>query len=173
MSLISNIINCIGSAINMVGISIKDKRKILICFIFGNAFVAISLGLLNAKVGMSVQIIFVIETIINYFWEKKYDKYPIWMILIYVIIPCIVLMITFSSVWDLLPLLIGILFPLAMLSKDFKLRLLNLFSISAWIPYNFHVGQYIGFVSCIIFAIINIVSIIRLDIFKKEKTQIN
>ena len=98
MVIIANIINCIGSTINMIGINIKDKRKILLFFIFGNLCVATSLGLLNAKVGMFVQLIFVIETIINYFWEKKHEKYPIWMILLYVILPCIMLIITFSTV---------------------------------------------------------------------------
>ena len=168
MTIISNIINCIGSTINMIGINIKDKRKMLLFFIFGNLFVATSLGLLNAKVGMFVQLIFVVETIINYFWEKKHDKYPIWMIIIYVILPCVMLTITFNTMWDFLPIIASILFPLALLSKDLKLRLLNLFSVIVWIPYNFHFLQYVGAICCLIFTIINILAIVRLDI-RKEK----
>lgn len=168
IEIISNIINGIGSTINMVGINIKDKRKFLLFFIFGNLFVATALGLLNAKIGMFVQLIFVIETIINYFFEKKHDRYPIWMIILYILIPCIMLIITFSSMWDFLPIIASILFPLALLSKNFKLRLLNLFSVMVWIPYNFHFGQYVGAISCLIFTIINIIAIFRLDI-RKEK----
>ena len=166
IGIVSNIINCIGSTINMIGISIKDKRKILLFFIFGNLCVAISLGLLNAIVGMFVQLIFVIETIINYFWEKKHEKYPIWMILLYVIAPCLMLIITFSTLWDFLPMVASILFPLALLSNNLKLRLLNLFSVIVWIPYNLHFGQYVGAVSCLIFTIINIIAIVRLDLRK-------
>lgn len=152
----------------MVGINIKDKRKILLFFIFGNFCVATSLGLLGAKVGMFVQIIFVIETIINYFWERKFEKYPVWLILLYVIIPCTVLTITFETMWDFLPIMASILFPLALLSKSLKLRLLNLLSVVVWIPYNFHFGQYVGALSCLIFTFINIIAIIRLDFFKKN-----
>lgn len=168
VEIISNLINCIASILNMIGINIKDKRKILLFFIFGNLCVATSLGLLNAKVGMLVQIIFVIEAIINYLWERKHEKYPIWMILLYVILPCIMLIITFDTMWDFLPIIASILFPLALVSKNFKLRLFNLFSVVVWIPYNFHFGQYVGAVSCLIFTIINIIAIIRLDL-RKEK----
>lgn len=168
IEIVSQIINCIGSTINMIGINIKDKRKILLFFIFGNSFVAASLGLLGAKAGMLVEIIFVIETIINYFWERKFEKYPVWLILLYVIIPCTVLAFTFETMWDFLPIIASILFPLALLSKNFKLRLLNLLSVVVWIPYNFHFGQYVGALSCLIFTIINITAIIRLDFLKKN-----
>lgn len=168
IEIVSQIINCIGSTINMIGINIKDKRKILLFFIFGNSFVAASLGLLGAKVGMLVQIIFVIESIINYFWEKKFEKYPIWLILLYVIIPVTILAITFETMWDILPIIAGILFPLALLSKNFKLRLLNLLSVVVWVPYNFNFGQYVGALSCLIFTIINIVAIIRFDLLKRN-----
>ena len=71
IKIISNIINCIGSTLNIIGINIKDKSIVLIFFIFGNLCVATALGLLNAKAGMFVQLTFVVETIINYFWDKK------------------------------------------------------------------------------------------------------
>ena len=169
MLLLSNIINCIGSIFNMTAISVKDKRKTLLFFIFGNSCVAISLGLLKAKVGMFVQIIFVTETIINYFWEKTHDAYPKWMILLYIIIPCIIMTFTFSTAWDILPIIASILFPLVLLSKNFKLRLLNFFAIVVWVPYNFHFGQYVGATSCVIMAIINIIAIIRIDVLKQKE----
>ena len=90
------------------------------------------------------------------------------MILLYVIVPCILLIITFDSVWNILPLIGGIVFPLALLSKGFKLRFLNFISVVVWIPYNFHVGQYVGTISCIIFAIMNAIAIIRLDIINRK-----
>ncbi len=169
IEIIANLINCIGTTLNIIGINIKEKRKVLLFFILGNTIVATSLGLLNATSGMIVQIIFVIETIINYFWDRKYDKYPIWMILLYVIFPCIILTITFKTIWDLIPIMGGILFPLALLSKNFKLRLLNLLSVVIWVPYSFHFGQYVGAIGCTIFTIMNIIAIIRFDI-KKEKS---
>ena len=115
-----------------------------------------------------MQLIFVVESIINYFWEKKFEKYPIWLILLYVIIPCTILAFTYESMWDFLAITASILFPLALLSKNFKLRLLNLLSVIVWIPYNLHFGQYVGALSCLIFTIINIIAIIRLDILKNK-----
>ena len=168
IEIIAQIINCIGSTINMIGINIKEKRKVLLFFIFGNLFVAISLGLLGAKAGMLVQIIFFIETIINYLFEKKFEKYPIWLILLYIIIPCIILTITFETMWDFLAITASVLFPLALLSKNLKLRLLNLLSVIVWIPYNFHFGQYVGALSCLIFTIINIIAIVRLDLIHNK-----
>lgn len=163
-NIIAQIINGIGSIFNMIGINIKDKRRVLLFFIIGNACVAIALGLLGAKAGMILQTIFVIETIINYFWEKNHDKYPPWLILIYLILPVIILLLNFKTPWDILIIIASIVFPLALLSKDLKLRLLNLLSISLWIPYNFRFDAIVGAISCIIFAIMNIIAIIRLDI---------
>ena len=168
LEIAAQILNCIGSTVNMVGINIKDKKKILLFFIVGNILTAVATGLLAAWVGMLILIVFVIETIINYFWDKKYDKYPVWLILIYVIVPCVLSAITFQSAWDLLPIAAGILFPLALLSRDFKLRLLNLLSVSVWIPYNLHIGQYVGAVSCAVFVVINLVAIIRLDVLRPK-----
>ncbi len=172
IEIISQIINCIGSLLNMIGINIKNKKKTLAFFIFGNTFVAIALGLLKAKVGMLVQIIFVIETIINYFWEKKHNKYPIWLILAYVIVPCIFLIFSFQSYWDILPITASILFPLAVLSKNFTLRILNFLSVIAWIPYNLKFGQYAGTISCSILALMNFIAIVRFDILKENKKKV-
>ena len=165
----AQIINGIGTTLNIIGINIKDKKKLLIFFILGNLFVAISLKLLNATAGLFVQIIFITETILNYFLDKKYEKYPLWIILLYVILPCTILVVSFKSIWDILPIISGILFPLALLSKGLKLRLLNLFSILVWIPYNYICGQYVGTIGCIIFAITNIIAIIRFDVLKSTE----
>lgn len=167
--LLSQIINGIGSILNIIGINIKDKRKVLIFFTFGNACVATALGLLGAKVGMIVQIIFVVETIINYFWEKDHDKYPLWLMIVYVIAPCIALAITYQSLWDVLPIMGSILFPIALLSKNFVLRFLNFLSAIVWIPYNIHFGQYVGTVSCALLAFMTLVAIVRLDIIEKRR----
>ena len=166
--LISNIINCVGSTLNMIGVNLKEKQKILIFFIFGNICVAIALGILNAIVGMIIQLIFVTETLINYFWDKKHDKYPTWMIVLYVLVPCIALAFTFKNAWDILPLISGIVFPLSLLTKDFKLRFLNLISAIAWIPYNFHFQQYVGTISCFLLTCMTLVAIVRLDILKQK-----
>ena len=171
--IVAQIINCIGSTINMVGISVKEKRKILLLFTIGNTCVAIALGLLGAKSGMTVQAIFVIESIINYFLDKKYAKYPKWLIFLYTFIPTIVLIINFESFWDLLPLIGGIVFPLALLSKDLFLRNLNLVSVILWIPYGLHFEAYVSAISCTIFSIINISAIIRFDVLKWIKKSKN
>ena len=168
IEILSQIINCIGTTVNMIWVNVKEKSKVLIHFIIGCTCVSISLGLLGAIVGMFVQLIFVVEAIINFFFEKKIGKYPWWLITIYVIIPCTLLIVTFKSGWDLLPIAAGILFPLALVSKDFGLRFLNLLSVFVWIPYNFHFGQYVGEIGCLIFTGMNTIAIIRLDVLKKN-----
>ena len=168
MQIISQIVNFFGSFSNMIGISLKDKRKILIFFTIGNALVATALGLLGATAGMIVQIAFVVETIINYFWEKKYPSEPIWLILIYIAIPLVILIVTFSTYWDILPMVASTLFALSMVSKNFYLRMLNLLSVVLWIPYNLLFAQYVGIASCGILAAINFIAIVRYDILKKK-----
>jgi len=168
IQIVSQVINAFGTLLNAIGINLKNKSKTLLFFISGNICVALALGLLHATAGMIVQIIFVIESIINFFLDKKDFKYPIWLIVLYVFIPCCILAITFSSLWDILPLLAAIFFPLALIFKDFTLRLLNLLSVIVWIPYLVHFGQYAGAIGCTIFTIINIISIIRFDIIKKK-----
>ncbi len=168
--IISQVLNGLGSALNMYGINLKDKNRVLKIFTIGNLLVAISLGLLGATVGMLAQLSFVIETLINYFWEKRHNKYPILLILLYIFIPSLILGISFTSCWDILPIIASILFVLAFISKNFVLRLLNLLSAALWIPYNFHFGQYVGIVSCTVFTIMNLIAIIRLDILENKKS---
>ena len=171
MFILAQVFNAIGTFLNIVGINIKKKQLTLIFFAIGNTFVPASLGLLNAYSGMMIQIVFVIQSIINYFWEKKNPKYPLWLILLYVIIPSIITLIGFTSCWDILPLLAAIMFPLALVSKDFVLRSLNLISVVFWIPYDLNFGQYVGVISCTIFIILNFLAIYRFDIKKNTKTR--
>lgn len=168
IKIISQIINCIGTGLSTIGINSKEKSKTLIFFALGNTCVATSLGILGAYSGMIIQIIFVIQAIINFFWEKKNNKYPIWLVLIYILIPTIILTISFQTPWDILPIFAGILFPLALVSNNFTLRLLNLASVVVWIPYNYHFGQYAGVIGCTVFTIMNIIAIIRFDVLKKS-----
>ena len=170
MFILSQIINGIGTILNIIAINQKKKQLTLILFTLGNTCVAIALGLLHAYAGMTIEIMFVIQSIINYFWEKKNPNYPIWLILIYIIIPCAFLLINFTSFWDILPLLAAIFFPLALISKDFVLRFLNFLSVSVWIPYNFHYKLYAGAISCIVFAILNLYAIYRYD-YKQKKIE--
>ena len=169
MFILSQIINGIGTILNIIGINIKKKQFTLIFFALGNTCVAIALGMLHAYAGMIIQIIFVIQSIINYFWEKKNKKYPLWLIVYYIIIPCIILIVNYKSYWDIFPLLAAVFFPLAQISKEFVLRLLNLISVVAWIPYNLNFGQYVGAISCSIISILNLLAIYRFDIKKKTK----
>lgn len=168
----AQIINTIGNIINMAGINIRDKKKVLLFFIAGTVFVATAIGMLGAIMGFLIQLVFLTETTINYFWEKKHSKYPIWLIAIYVVVPCVLSAISFQSAWDLLPIIAGILFPLALVSQGFCLRLLNLLSVAAWVPYNLHVGQYAGAIGCSVFVVMNLVAIIRLDILKTKKKKL-
>ena len=167
--IIAQIINGLGTISNMIAVNNEKKSKTLIFFIIGNGCIAIASGLLGATTGMIIQTIFVIETIINYFWEKKHSIYPLWLIIIYILIPNIILSFTFESMWDILPILGGIFFPLGVVSKNFALRLFNLLNIMVWIPYNFHFGQYVGTIGCLIFTIANLIAIIKFDILKRKK----
>lgn len=167
IEILSQVINAIGTSLNMIGVNIKNKNKTLIFFTLGNSCIAIALGLLNARAGMFVQITFVLETIINYFWMKKHRLYPLWLIAIYVIIPCTFIIATFGTIWDIFPMLGAIFFPAACLSKDLRLRILNFFAVVVWIPYDIVFRQYAGMISCIIFALVNLAAIIRIDILKK------
>ena len=102
IQILSQIINGIGSIINMIGINFKKKSKVLLSFIVGNICVATALGMLGAISGMIIQIIFVTETIINYFYERKKGdaiKYPLWLIIAYVIIPTIIFLPSERKRW--------------------------------------------------------------------------
>ena len=96
------------------------------------------------------------------------------MIIVYIIAPLLVLLINFQSMYDLFVIFAGVLFPLSIVAKDFNLRLLNFIAVMMWIPYNFHFEQYAGAIMSTIFAIVNLIAIIRYDILKdKSKQKIN
>ncbi len=169
IKILAQVLNALGTGINIFGINNKKKNITLIYFAIGNIFVAASLGLLGAYSGLIIQIIFVIQTIINYFYEKKSNKYPLWLILLYVIVPSIILAFNFQSMWDICPLIGGIMYQLALVSQNFTLRALNLVSALVWIPYDLHFGQYVGAISCTVFSITDVIAILRFDVLQKKK----
>ena len=158
------IIACIFYTVSM---QCKKRKTILLFFIIGNVIGAMGLILLKAYAGALIQIVFGIETLINYVLEIKNKKNTPLLICFYIILSIIVSLITFKNWIDIIPLLAAILHTLTIIqTKERLIRYINLSSLILWIPYYIVFLAWANLASTLCIIVSNIISIFRYDLKK-------
>lgn len=169
MNLLANFFGALALLSNIFGIQSKKKKYIMISFILANLFLVINFILLKAYSGAIICFISVIETSINYIYDKNKRKYPVALICIYIIISLICGLFAFKNVIDILPVLSSIIFAFTIIQKkERNIRILTLSFISLFVAYDFIVGAYAALLSAVIYCISIAIAIIRYDILKKK-----
>ena len=168
--IIAQIFGIIGPSLKIVGIQFKNKEKVLFNFILVNLIIGIELVLLEAYSGAIVSLIAVIETLINYIYNKKNKKLPNYFICIYILISIIAGILTYKIKMDILATVCAILYIVSICqTKEKNLRLISLFSICIWIIYNIYFKAYTDTCFKIGFLISTMIAIYRYDIKKSDK----
>lgn len=158
------IIACIFHTISM---QCKKRKNILLLFIIGNLIGATGLLLLKAYAGALIQIVFGIETLVNYILEIKNKKNTPMLVIIYIAVSVLASIITFNNIIDLIPLISAILHTITIIQETEKrIRYTNLASLVLWVPYYIVVLAWANLACTLCIVVSNIISIIRYD-FKK------
>ena len=124
--------------------------------------------LLQAYAGAINDFILMILTLISTKYEKK--KFPVYLVVIFVIVLLIGNVITYSNIYSLLPAIASLAYLIILLIKDMKkIRKLNIIVRFCWMTYDFIVKAYSTFPLDVVSFILSIVALIRYDIIKKEE----
>ncbi len=159
------LVACIFYTISM---QCKDRKNILLLFIIGNVIGALGLFLLKAYAGSLIQVVFGIETFINYILEVKGKKNKPFLVAIYIMLSVIISIITFKGLIDLLPLVCALLHTITIIQeKERNIRYTNLASLVLWIPYYIIFAAWANLASTLCIIVSNIISIVRYDINKR------
>ena len=165
--ILAQIIGVIGAVFAMIAAQMKDKKKYLIFYAISYGFFIINMILLKAYSGAINCLILTILTLISTKFEKK--KIPNLLIVIFAIVILIGNIITYSSIFSLLPAIASYVYLMILVSKNMKfVRKLTVLLRTLWAIYDFIVRAYTTFALDIFSFISSIIAIYRLDIKKKK-----
>ena len=173
-NIIAQMMGVLGTISNIIGIQLKKKSQIMISIILANFFFSLNFLLLEAYSGAIICFIAGIQTFINYLFDIKKKKYPIWLITIYYLISLVSVLITFTTLIDIIPIICAILLITTIIQKkERNIRLLTLVNIGLWSVYDLTVGAYTAAISDAFMTISTLIAITRLDILKNNKNKVS
>lgn len=162
--IIPQIFHVIKIVLQSVAVQFKQKKHILICFIFVNIFAAIGYILLKAYSGLIVCVIAILQTIIQYLYDKKKKETPKIIIVFYFVFAILGGIFTYKTIIDILPILSFIAYVLSIIQKnESNVRKYTLVKLILWIPYDLYNLAVVSCVGRIVTIISTIISMLRLD----------
>ena len=165
--IVAQVLAIVACVFCMISMQCKKRKNILLFFIIGNVIGATGLALLKAYAGALIQIVFGIETLINYILEIKNKKNTPSLVVFYILLSIIASIITFKGWIDIIPLISAILHTITIIqTKEKNIRYINLSSLVLWIPYYIVISAWANFACTLCITVSNVISIIRYDITK-------
>lgn len=169
MFIVAQIFGILVIITNVLAMQMKDKKQIILLFVFANLFSAVNFLLLQSYTGTIICIFAIVQTLVNKVFENKNKNIPIGVILCYVIISIILGLLTFASFIDIIPIVCSILYTITIIQKEEKnIRRITLVNIILWIVYDIICSAYTAALSDSLTTISTIVGMYRLD-YKREK----
>ena len=170
--LVAQIFAFIAFVLYTISLQFKKRSKVLKTQIVANTFYALEYLMLNAYAGVNNSLFGISRSIIFYILHKKKKKCPPYIAVIFITLIVIFGFISYTDIFSTLPVIISIIFFLALYTEDMKLyRIIAAIASVLWIIYNAAVGAYVGVLDSVVELTSALVAIYRLDINKKTITQ--
>lgn len=170
---IAQIFGIIGIIFSVLSMQMKTKKNIMIMLLGLNLASALNFLFLNSFSGSLICFFAVLETFINYLFDSKNKKVPIYVIAVYVIINLALGFSTYKTLLDLIPIACALLFCATVCTKkESTIRKLMFANQSLWLAYDIIVKAYMFSISNILTLISIIISYYRFDYRKKSKKEI-
>ena len=148
----------------------KTKRNIMIMLLCLNLASALNFLFLNSISGSLVCFFAVIETFINYLYDSKNKRVPLYIILFYVVVNLILGISSYNSLLDIIPIVCALLFCATVCTKnESNIRKLMFGNQSFWLVYDIIVKAYMFSISNVLTLISIIIAFYRCDYKKKSK----
>ena len=115
----------------------KNMKVILLLVFLTNVLIATSYILTGAYNGAASCCVGAVQTIINYFFERKNKEIPKWLIAIYAVAFIVVNLLVFTKMTDILALLASLVFIIGISQKSGKpYRFWTMVNTALWILYD-------------------------------------
>ncbi len=165
MFIVAQFLGILVIILNVISMQMKEKKNILLCFLFINIFSSINYFLLESNSGAIICFFAIIQLLINNFFEKRGKNISKIIIAIYIIISIFLGMITYNSFIDIIPIICSILFIFSIIqTKEKYIRILSLLNVLIWIVYGIICKAYTAAISDLITTISTLIGIYRFDI---------
>jgi hypothetical protein len=165
---VAQIFGIIGILFSVLSMQMKTKKNIMIMLLCLNLASALNFFFLNSMSGFWVCLFAVLETFVNYCFDSKNKKVPIYIIGFYVVVNIALGLMSYHTPLDLLPIVCALLYCATVcVPKESMIRKLMFGNQSIWLVYDIIVKAYMFSISNVLTLISIIISMIRYD-YKKE-----
>ena len=166
---IAQIFGILGIIFNVIAPQMKTKKTIMIVLFGINLAAAFNFLFLNSLSGSLICFFGALETVINYLFDRKNIKVPIYIIGLYIIINLILGFSTYKSIIDILPIICALLYCVTICTKEEKnIRKLMFINQFTWLIYDLITKSYMLSISNVLTLISVVISYYRYDIKTKK-----
>jgi len=161
MATISYIFSFIATILGLIEPFGKKMKTILAFNFTGNLLVGLSYLLIGGMSGAAICFVACVQVVINYIFDMKGKKVPVWLIAVYAIAFLSVNLLTFACWYDAFALIAAVLFVVSVAQSDAKYyRVLYFLNSTVWILYDFLAAAYGNLLTHIVLFIATLVSIV-------------
>lgn len=139
MELLAFILSTLGTVCICIPPLLKGKNmKLILLLVFiTNVLTATSYILTGAFNGAASCCVGAVQTIINYFFERKNKPLPVWLIALYAVAFILMNLLVFTRIIDIIALLAALVFVIGICQKNGKqYRLWTFVNTALWILYD-------------------------------------
>ena len=171
MEEISYVLSTIAIILGIVEPFGKKMKTILVLNFTGNLLVGSSYLMVGEMSGTAICFVACVQVFINYIFDSKEKKIPLYMIVIYAASFLSVNIITFTAWYNVLSLIAAMLFVISVAQSNPKYyRMLYILNSSTWIIYDLLSGAYGNLITHVILFVFIFISIIIRDGKKRITT---
>jgi hypothetical protein len=167
---VAQIFGILGIIFSVLSMQMKTKKNIMIMLLGLNLASALNFLFLDSISGSLVCFFGAIETVINYCFDSKNKKIPLYIIAFYVIVNIGLGISSYHSPIDILPVICALLYCATVcVKRESNIRKLMFLNQTIWLIYDLIVKAYMFSISNILTIISIVISYFRFDYKKKEK----
>ena len=167
---IAQIFGVLGIICSVLSMQMKTKKNIMIMLLLLNLSSALNFLFLDSISGSLVCFFAVLETFINYMFDKNNKKVPLYVVAFYVVVNIGLGLMSYKTPLDIIPVVCALLYCATVCTpKESNIRKLMFANQSLWLFYDLKVKAYMFSVSNVLTLISIIIAMYRFDYKKKKK----
>ena len=165
---VAQVFGVIGLILSILSMQMKTKKNIMIMLLLLNLASALNFLFLDSITGCLICFFAVFETYINYLYDSKGKKIPIYVIAFYILLNLVLGLISFKSLIDIIPIVCALLYITTVCTKsESKIRKLMFSNQALWLIYDINSKAYMFAITNILTLISIVVAFFRFD-YKRD-----
>ena len=161
---VAQVFGVIGIIFSVLSMQMKTKKNIMIMLLCLNLASALNFLFLDSMSGFWVCLFAVLETFVNYIFDSKGKKVPLYIVAFYVIVNIALGLMSYHGLLDILPIVCALLYCATVCTKkESVIRKLMFGNQSIWLVYDIIVKAYMFSISNILTLISIVIAYFRFD----------